>query len=93
MMAPLVFEKVQFLEPPHHHDPTLVSSVATIPTALLKVLPSDAQESLCAIHESTSVAYASFSRLQELYKERFHRLVPSKNQVHGRETIECRCGD
>jgi hypothetical protein len=93
MMALRAVDEAQFLEPPHHHDPTLVASVATIPTALLKALPNDAQKSLWAIQESTSVAYASYSRLQELYKERFHRLVPAKNQVQEKEIIECRWDD
>jgi hypothetical protein len=92
-MALPAFDEVQFLEPAHHHDPTQISSIAAIPVALLKVLPTDAQQSLWAIQESTSVAYASHNRLQELTKERFHRLVPAKNQLHGFHAIECRCTD
>jgi hypothetical protein len=92
-MALPAFDEVQFLEPAHYHDPTQISNIAAIPMALLNVLPLDAQQSLWAIQESTSVAYASYIRLQELSQERFHRLVPAKNQVHGTEAIECRCDD
>lgn len=92
-MASPTFDEDQFLEPPHHHDPTQISNIAAIPVALLKVLPFDAQQALWAIQESASVAYASYNRLQQLSKERFHRLVPAKNQLHGTEAIECRCAD
>jgi hypothetical protein len=83
------FDEPQFLEPAHHHDPTKVAYIAGIPAALLENLPADAQKALWDIQESTSVVYASWRRLEELSKERFHRLVPAKKQNH-EETIQCR---
>lgn len=92
-MTSSTFDEPQFLEPAHHHDPTQVSNIAAIPTALLRVVPTDVQRSLWVIQESTSVAYASYSRLQQISKERFHRLVPAKNQACRNQAIECRCDD
>jgi hypothetical protein len=91
-MPSFTFDEPQFLEgPAHYHDPTLVSNVAAIPVALLDALTVDSQQALWAIQEATSVAYASYIRLQGLAKERFHRLVPARGQNRGTEAIECKC--
>lgn len=88
-MSPSSFDEPQFLEPAHHHDPTKISNVANIPAALLEDLAVDAQKALLNIQESASVAYASYRRLRDLSKERFHRLVPAKKQDHDVEAIQC----
>lgn len=87
------FDEPQFLEPAHYHDPAQISNIAGIPSALLNILPPEAQKSLFDVQESISVAYASYRRLQDMAKERFHRLIPAKNQDHDKGPIECRCND
>jgi hypothetical protein len=83
------FDEPQFLEPAHHHDPTKIAYIAGIPAALVENLPADAQKALWDIQESASVSYASWRRFEELWRERFHRLVPAKKQNH-EEAIQCK---
>jgi hypothetical protein len=68
-------EERPFLEPPHSHDVTNIAHLASIPTSLLDQIPADVQDALWALQESTSVVYASYSRLQEIVYSRFDRLV------------------
>ena len=79
-MYPLDFDEPQFLEPAHSHDPGCMTQQATVPVALFEAVPDTFQQALDNLQESTSIAFASFSRLQQLIRERFDRLVPAKEQ-------------
>ena len=70
-------EYLGFLDYPHAHDPTHVSHVAALPTDLLGQLPSELQNLLWGLQESTSIVYASNERLQDLVQEKFDRLYLS----------------
>jgi len=84
-MAPSTYNlrtmEIPFLEPPHSHDVTSVSHVTALPSTLLFQLPESVQDALWAMQESASVAYASYTRLQELLQERFDRLVPVRTST------------
>src|SRR5262245_5105326 len=77
--APLLFAIMKswsppdalFLAPPHSHDPCNVSHVAALPPSMLLQLPEPVQDALWTLQESTSIVYASYARLQELFTERF----------------------
>lgn len=66
-----------FLEPPHCHDPEEVLSVTALPASMMARLPAEVRESVLSLQESTSIAYASYARLQDLIDERFERLMPA----------------
>lgn len=66
-----------FLEPPHTHDLSSVSNIATLPSSLLQNISDNLRTTLDDLEESTSIAFASLTRLQELFEERFDRLMPS----------------
>lgn len=96
-MYPVDFDEPQFLEPAHSHDPIHVSNIITLPTSLVKNIPASFQHALTNLQESTSVAFASYSRLQELVAARFYRLVPAKTQPASKaedpHSIKCKfCG-
>jgi hypothetical protein len=69
-------ESSLFLEPPHSHNPTDISHVCALPRSMMEQLPESVQNALWSLQESTSVVFASYSRLQSLIDERFDRLVP-----------------
>ena len=68
-------EELPFLEPPHSHDVTNISHLASIPTCMLDQLPAEVQDALWALQESTSVVYASYSRFQDIVSTRLDRLT------------------
>lgn len=65
-----------FLEPPHSHNPSNISHLAGLPKALLAQLPSELHLHLWSLQESTSILYASHTRLQSLLASRMDRLTP-----------------
>lgn len=58
-----------YLLPPHQHDPTKIMWLVRVPLQITKEMPPSFQESLFAIQQSTSIAYASLRRLRALYEE------------------------
>ena len=68
-------EELPFLEPPHSHDVTSISHLASLPTSMLDQLPTEVQDALWALQESTSVVYASYGRLQDIVSARLDRLT------------------
>lgn len=81
-MYPIDFDDPNYLEPAHSHNPSQISHLTTLPSSVAQASSTSFQQVLAAAQESTSVAYASFQRLQEIVRERFHRLVPARDQ-HG----------
>ena len=67
-------EYLPFLDYPYAHDPTGIANIAALSTDLLRQLPSEPQDSLWLLQESTSVVHASYTRLQDLLDEKFERL-------------------
>lgn len=92
-MNPIDYDKPQFLEPAHAHNPLRVSHIATPPATLAESAPQSFRDALIILQESTSVAFASSKRLQALVGERFHRLIPVRAQLNSAPTeigdIEC----
>lgn len=79
-----------FLAPPHSHDPSNVSHVAALPAMMLSQLPESVQDALWTLQESTSIVYASYTRLQSLLTERFEHLVALPVRA-GTASIMCEC--
>src|SRR5271156_5749043 len=96
-MCPMDFDDPNFLEPAHVHNPEIVSHIIDLPAALLQSVPNSFQDALAAVQESTSVACASSSRLKDLVKQCYSRLLPAKNQheLDGDQiwTLKCKNGD
>lgn len=79
-------EDIPFLEPPHSHNPSHVLHLIALPTAILSQLPHDLHAQLWSLQESTSVLFASHTRLQSLLSSRFDRLVPLRGMYSYSET-------
>ena len=58
-----------YLDPPHSHDASLVYSLIYIEKHLWAGFPIAVQLCVKALQESTSILYASFSRLSQLQVE------------------------
>lgn len=75
-----------FLNPPHYHDTKDLESLLTIPREVASSLDPKQEEALDDLLESTSIAYASLLRLEDLLSARFHRLLQDKDPAHWRTT-------
>ena len=88
-MKPPLYRQISglpYLEIPHSHDPTAIADFAALPAPMLLKLPRSIHEVLWAMQESMSVLFASYNRLQELFKEQEDRSL-TYDAVTGQ--IEC----
>jgi hypothetical protein len=87
------YDKPQFLEPAHAHNPVRVSHIATPPATLAESVLQSFRDAFTILQGPTSVAFASSRRLQALLGERFDRLVHVRAQLNSTATeigdIEC----
>jgi hypothetical protein len=88
----LPYDKPDFLEPAHDHDPTEVSSLVDLPRPLLDPLPNEIRELLPAVREATSIVFASFKRLDHLLSQRLERLtvLPDAVREQGEGGVYCK---
>ena len=78
-MCPIDYDKSQFLEPAHSHDLDHISRVIALPISFTEHLQNPFQGDLAMLLKSTSVAFASPKRLQDLVSNCFQRVVPTKS--------------
>lgn len=71
----LPYDKPNFLEPAHDHNPADVSNLTDLPPSCSGRLPAEIRELLPAVQEATSIVFASLNRLDDLLSQRLDRLT------------------
>jgi hypothetical protein len=79
-MYPVDFDNPHFLEPSHSHDAKCVLDITSLPSSVTEKMSATFRDAILLLEESTSIAYSSFTRLQDLIQERFDHLLPTGQQ-------------
>jgi hypothetical protein len=88
----LPYDKMNFLEPAHEHNPADIAHLTDLPASISGYLPEEVEELLAHVQEAASIAFASLNRLDGILNQRLEILtvLPKEHMKPGGGDVQCK---